>query len=92
MTRALTYREKPRPSQNDGAHTASAVLSATSSSPPVSDDEGWFNFDDDFVKEFAFTGLVVGSGARALHNNADIFTMLVDSGASDHLVDDDLIP
>lgn len=90
MTWTVAHREKPRPLQNDGAHTASAVLSA--SSLPVSDDEGWFNFDDDFVKGFAFTGLVVDSGGRALHNNTDIFTMLVDSRASDHLVHNELIP
>ena len=33
-----------------------------------------------------------GSGNRGFHPNNDRFTMLVDSGASDHLIDEELIP
>lgn len=69
---------------------ASAMLSA--SSPPVDDDgKSSLNFDD-FDKEFGLTKLVTGSSGRALHSNADIFTMQVDSGTSGHLVDDERVP
>ena len=54
-----------------------------------------------------FTGLLAGSGNRGFHPrgfhpnssgnrgfhpNSDRFTMRVDSGASDHLIDEELIP
>ena len=45
-----------------------------------------------FEERFAFTGLLAGSGNRRFHHNSDKFTMLVDSGASDHLIDEELIP
>ena len=37
-------------------------------------------------------GLVAGCGGRGLHPNADIFTMVVVSGASDHFEDGELCP
>ncbi|CAN0464242.1 unnamed protein product, partial [Laminaria digitata] len=50
------------------------------------------NSDDDFDKGFAFTGLLGDNGERGFHPNSDRFTMIVDSGASDHLIDQELIP
>ena len=41
---------------------------------------------------FAFTGLLAGSGNRGFHPNSDRFTMIVDSGAWDHLINEGLIP
>lgn len=84
-------RGKSRPSQNDGSHTASAALNT--SSPPAGDEgNSSLNVDDEFDKIFAHTKPVAGSGGRSFHPNTDRFTMLEDSGASDHLVDNDLVP
>ena len=35
--------------------------------------------------------MVARSGGKGFHPDADMITMIVDSGASDHLVDDELI-
>lgn len=70
-----------RPPQNGGVHIASAVLSA--SSPPA---------DDDFDKGFTYIGLATGSRRRGFHPKSDRFTTIMDSGASDHFVYDELIP
>ena len=68
-----------------------AVLSANS--PPSNDDKKPSrNFDDDVEKGFALLGLATGSGGRAIQPNVDRITMIVDSAASDHLADDELIP
>ena len=48
------------------------------------------NFDDDFDKGFAFSILTTDSGGRISVSNPDRFTMLVDIGASDHVVDSKL--
>ena len=81
-----------RPSENDNAHIASSAAVLSASSPPTNDDEKpSLNFDD-FDKGLAFSGLVAGSDVRGFHPNVDRITMIVDSGASDHLVDDELIP
>ena len=51
------------------------------------DEKPPLNFNDDFDKGFAFSGLVVSIGGRCFHLNVDRITMIVDSVASDHLVD-----
>ena len=79
--------------RNDNAHIASSAAVLSASSPPANDDEKpSLNFDDDCDKEFAFSGLVAGSDGRGFHPNVDRTTMILDRGASDHLVDDELIP
>ena len=90
----------PRPPQSGRAHTASAVQGATTR--PNDDEKPSPNFDDGFEEGFAFAGLLAGSGNRGFHPNgsgnrgfhpnSNKFTMLVDSGASDHLIDEELIP
>ena len=90
----------PSPPQSGRAHTASAVQGV--STRPTDDEKPSLNFDDGFEEGFAFTGLLDGSGNRAFHPNGsgkrgfhpniDRFTMIVDSGASDHLIDEELIP
>ena len=70
----------PRP-ERGGAHLASTTLSA--GSPPVID-------DDDFDQGFAFSA--TGSGTRPSPHPHNRFAMLVDSGASDHFIDDELLP
>ena len=95
----------PRPLQSGRAHTDSAVQGA--SKRPNDDEKPFLNFDDGFEEGFAFTGLLAGSGNRGFHSRgfypngsgnrgftptATKFTMLVDSGASDHLIDEELIP
>ena len=79
----------PRPPQSGRAHTASAIQDA--STRPNDDEMPSLNFDDGFEEGFAFTGLLAGSGNRGFHPKSDRFTMLVDSGASDHLIDEELI-
>ena len=59
---------------------------------PNDDEMPSINFDDGFEEGFTFTGLLAGSGNRGVHPNSDKFTMRVDSGASDHLIDEELIP
>ena len=95
----------PRPPQSRRAHTSSAVQDP--STRPKEDEMPSLNFDDGFEGGFAFTGLLAGSGNRGFyprgfhpngsgnrrfHPNSVKFTMLVDSGASDHLIDEELIP
>ena len=95
----------PHPPQRGRAHTASDVQGA--STRPKDDEKPSLNFDDGFEEGFAFTGLLagssnrgfhprgfhpVGSGNRGFHPNSDKSTMLVDNGASDHLIDEELIP
>ena len=83
----------PRPSENDNAHIASSAAVLSVSSPPANNDEKLsFNLDDDFDKGFAFSGLVAGNGRRAIPPNVDRIAMIVDSGASDHLANDELVP
>lgn len=38
-----------------------------------------------------FTGPVAGDGQRGFHSNSVRFTAIVNSGASDHMIDDELI-
>ena len=84
--------EAPRPSRSDNANVAFSAAVLRTSSPPVNGDEKpSLNFDDDFKNGLAFSRLVAGSGRRGFHPNADRITMIVDSGASDHLVDDEMI-
>ena len=95
----------PRPPQSGRPYTACAVQDA--STRPNDDEMPSFNFDDGFEEGFAFTGLLAdsgnrgfhprgfhpnGSGNRDFHPNSDRFTMIVDNGASDHLIDEELIP
>ena len=80
----------PRPPQGGRAHTASAVQGA--STRPNGDEKPSLNFDDCFEEGFAFTGLLTGSGNRGFHPNSDRFTMVVDSGGSAHLINEELIP
>ena len=92
----------PRPPQSGRAHTASAVQSA--STRPNDDEKPSLSFDGCFEEGFALTGLLAGSGNRGFHPNSDgsgdrgvypnsdSFTMIVDSGASDHLIDEELFP
>ena len=95
----------PRPPQGGRAHTTSAVQGA--STRPNDDEKPSLNFDDGFEEGFAFTGLLAGSGNRGFHPrgfhpngsgnrgfhpSSERFTMLVNSGASDHLIDEELIP
>ena len=47
--------------------------------------------DDDFDQGFAFSAQTTENCERTSDSNSDTFTMLVDSGASDHFVDDELI-
>ena len=94
-----------RPPQSGRAHTASAVQDA--STRPHDDEKPSLNFDDGFEEGYAFTGLLAGSGNRGFHRrgfhpngsgnkgfhrDSDRFAMLVDNGASDHLIDEELIP
>lgn len=73
--------------QNDSAHVPSDVLS--SSPPPTDDDEKpSFNFEDSSDKRFMFSGLAAARGRQHSHTNADIFTVLVDRDAPNHLVGD----
>ena len=83
----------PRPSRNDDDHIASSASVLSASSTPADDDEKpTLNFDDDFDKGFEFSGLVMaGDDARGFHPNVDRIIMIVDSDASDPLVDDKLI-
>ena len=81
----------PRPKRG-GANLASAVLSASSSSTNDDDDAPPLIFDDDFDKRFACSALTTASDGRASGFNSKTFTMLVDSGVSDHFVDEDFIP
>ena len=96
---------KKRPPQSGHAHTTSAVQDA--SIRPNDDEKRSLNFDDGFEERFAFTGVLAssvnrgfhprgfhpnGSGNRGFDPNSDRFTMLVDSVASDHLIDAELIP
>ena len=60
--------------------------------PPQRRRKAVLNFDDGVVDGSAFTGLLASSGNRGFHPNSDRFTTLVDSGASDHLIDKELIP
>ena len=84
------YAQGAQRPEHKGAHLATAVLSA--GSPPVNDDENpSLNFDDDFDKGFAFSGLTTRNDGGITVSNPDVFTMLVDSGASDHFVDSELI-
>ena len=46
-------------------------------------------FDDEFDERFVFTGVQAVSGKRCFHPTA---TMIVNRGASDSLLDDELIP
>ena len=79
--------------RNDNAHIAWFAAVLLASAPPVYDDEKpSFNFDDDLDKGFAFSRPAIGSDERGFHPNVDRITMIVDSGASDHLADDELIP
>lgn len=61
------------------------MLSA-SSSPANDDEKPPLNFDDDFDKGCVVSELAAGSVRRGLHSNADSFTMVMDSGVSDHFV------
>ena len=72
------------------AHTASAVQDT--STRPNNDETPFLNFDDGFEEGFAFRELLDRSGNRGFHPNSDSFTMPVDSGASDHLIDKELVP
>ena len=90
-TRNATPKERQRPPQSVRGHTASAVQGA-SSRPSNDDEKPSLKFDDDVDEGFAFTGLLAGSGKRGFHPNSDRFTMIVDSGASDHVIDEELIP
>ena len=87
----MCYAEgAPRPKRG-GANLASAVLSA--SSPPANDDHApSLKFDDDFDKGLACSALNTASDGRISRLHCEKFTMLVDSGASDHFVDEDLVP
>lgn len=59
----------------------------------VTDDEKpSLPFEDHFDEGFAFSGRTTESGGGISVSNPGEFTMLVDSGASDHFVDDELIP
>ena len=81
----------PHPPQSGGAHIASALLGA--STRPANDDETLsLNFGDGFDQGFAFTGLLAGSGRRSFHLHSGRVTMIVNSGPSDHLMDDEMIP
>lgn len=62
------------------------------SSPPTDQDEKPpLKVDADFDKALAYARLVTGSCGRACHPNADIVTVLVNSGgASDHVLGGDL--
>ena len=81
----------PRPKRG-GVNLASAVL--TASSPPVNDDDNApsLNFNDDFDKGCARSAVTTANGGRISGLNSENFTMLVDSGASDHFVDEELVP
>ena len=82
----------PRSPQSGRAHTASAVQ-GTNSRPSNDNEKPSLNFDDNVDEEFAFTGLRAGgSGKRGFHPNSDRFTTIVDSGDSDQLIDEELIP
>ena len=81
-----------RRSKCGGANLASAVPSA--SSPPTNndDDAPSLNFDDDFDKGFTCSVLTTASDGRISGLNSETSTMLVDSGASDHFMDEYLVP
>ena len=81
----------PRPSQSGLADCASAVQGA-STRPSNGDEKPSLNFHIDFEEGFASTGLLTGSGNRSFHPNSDRFTMIVESGASEYLMDEVLIP
>lgn len=83
----MSEQGTPHPLQNDSAHVPSDVLS--SSPPPTDDDEKpSFNFEDSSDKRFMFSGLAAARGRQHSHTNADIFTVLVDRDAPNHLVGD----
>ena len=86
----MLQERAPRPPQSGRANTASAVQGANTR--PDDDEKPSLNFDDDFEAGFALTGLLAGSSNRYFHPNGDRFMMTVDSGASHHVVDDELIP
>ena len=63
-----------------------------STRPPNNDKKQSLNFNDDSEEGFVSTGLLAGSGNRGFHLNRGGLTMMVDSGASNHLTDEELIP
>ena len=91
----------PRPPHSGRAHHC-PCCTRREHTRPNNDRNPSINFDDGFKQEFAFTGLLVGSGNRGfqpngsgtmgLHPNRDRFTMTVGSGASSHLIYEELIP
>ena len=89
--RTDTIRERQAHLKRGRAHIASAVMGA-STRPANDDQKPSFNFDDDFDEGFAFTALLAGGVKRGFHPNSDRFTIIVDSGASDHWIDAELIP
>ena len=95
----------PHPPQRGRAYTATTIQGA--STRPKDDEKPSLNFDYSFEEGFAFTGLLAGSGNagfhpkgfhphgsgnRDIHPYSDKFTMNVDVGALDHLIDEELIP
>ena len=80
----------PRPPQSGCDDTASAIQGA--STRPNDDEKSSLNFDIGFEEGFAFTGLRAGGGQRVFRPNRVRFTMIVDSGASDYLIDENRIP
>ena len=99
------YKQRaPCPPQSGRAYTVSAAQGA--STRPNEDEKPSLDLGDSFEERLTFTGLLAGSGNRGFHlggfhpnssgkrvfdPNSDKFTMLVDSGASDHLIDVKLI-
>ena len=61
-------------------------MQSARSSSANDDEKPTLKIDDDFDKGFAFSGLVAGSGGRAIQSKVDRITKIVDSGASDRLV------
>ena len=88
----LELRSATPTAQSGRAHTASAVQGARAR-PSNDDEKPSLNFNNDVEEGFAFTGLLAGSGNTGFYLNSDRFTMIVDSGALDHLIDEEeLIP
>ena len=83
----------PRPPQRVGAFTSPLLYWVRAHVPPTTTRSrpSSLNFDDDFGKRFAFTGLLAGSGQRGFHPNSGRFTIIVERGASDHFIDDERI-
>ena len=84
VTECLKQGE-PRPHRSADAITL--PLQQGSGTRPRDDEKPPLKVDDDFEDRFAFTWLLAGSGNRGFHPNIKIFYSIVDSGASDHLID-----